>query len=183
MSSEYLSNNKHQGSTPKSELSSEPVLSDSNPIVALVRDLSIEVGRYSAVYASSQSMHPTDLEALAYLCQAADGARPLAPGELSEAISLSPPATSAMLNRLERAGHIRREQARHDGRRVLIYPQPSAVEAVSAFYEPLGQAIASAVAGLTEVERRVLEESLAQIVRATQATRLEAAAGQARSAE
>jgi DNA-binding MarR family transcriptional regulator len=124
-------------------------------------------------------MHPTDLEALAYLCRADEGAHPLAPGELSDAISLSPPATSAMLSRLERAGHIRREQDKQDGRRVLIHPQPSAVEAVGAFYEPLGQAIAQAVADFSADERRVLEEAIERIVHATQAARLDAAAREA----
>jgi DNA-binding MarR family transcriptional regulator len=153
--------------------------SDDEPIVALIRELAIEIGRYSDVYAAAHAMNVTDLEALAYVCAADSASLAVTAGELSSGLSLSPPATSAMLTRLERAGHVRREPDPSDGRKVLVRPLQAAADAVADYYEPLGRSICGVVNGFGAAERATIVEALRRIVNATRTTRLGAAESQA----
>ena len=144
---------------------------EEEPIVALIRELAIEIGRYSDVYATAHEMNVTDLEALAYICAADSASIAVTAGDLSAGLSLSPPATSAMLTRLERAGHVRRQPDPTDGRKVRVLPLQPAVDAVADYYEPLGRSICSVVDGLTTAERSTIAKALRRIVDATRTTR------------
>jgi DNA-binding MarR family transcriptional regulator len=65
--------------------------------------------------------------------------KPLTPGRLGEAIGLSSGATTAAIDRLERAGHLRRSRESSDRRVVhLRYGEPGMALALE-FFRPLGK--------------------------------------------
>jgi predicted transcriptional regulator len=94
------------------------------------REEAFETIRLSVLWASSVAkfvgIQPTDLFAIAHLL----GVTTATAGELRDVSGLSSGATTAMINRLEAAGVVKREADKRDGRRVivrLIAPPPSVV--------------------------------------------------------
>lgn len=75
---------------------------------------------------------PSDLRCLDRLVSG-----PLTAGELSKAIALRPAATTALLDRLERDGWVRRVRAEDDRRRVQVEMTPEGLARVGALYGPL----------------------------------------------
>jgi DNA-binding MarR family transcriptional regulator len=77
-------------------------------------------------------LNPADLRCLDWLV---DEAR--SPSELSEATGLSSAATTAMVDRLERKGFVRRTRSVEDRRRVLVEMTEEGRERTGSFYGPL----------------------------------------------
>ncbi|MFG3258283.1 MarR family winged helix-turn-helix transcriptional regulator [Streptomyces sp. NPDC048172] len=69
-------------------------------------------------------LHATDAAALAEILYAEDKGAPLSPARLAERVSLSSGATTALLNRLERAGHVVRTREQADRRIVTLRSSP-----------------------------------------------------------
>ncbi|MCY1143648.1 MarR family transcriptional regulator [Actinoplanes sp. Pm04-4] len=93
-----------------------------------------ELGRQFGV---RMGLHTTDATALVEILSAQDRGAPLTPVELSHHIGLTKGATSALLNRLEAAGHVTRARDSAD-RRVVTLRATEGVDAmVDRFFDPL----------------------------------------------
>ncbi|MEU7899090.1 MarR family transcriptional regulator [Nonomuraea sp. NPDC049152] len=88
-------------------------------------------------FAAWLGVHSTDAVALMEIFYAEDRGAPLSPARLSERISLSSGATTALLNRLERAGHIIRTREHTDRRIVTLTSSPHIQEPARKFFGPL----------------------------------------------
>ncbi|MGX6601471.1 MarR family winged helix-turn-helix transcriptional regulator [Micromonosporaceae bacterium Da 78-11] len=107
-------------------------------LVELLRSYSIEAQQVAEAFAQRQGLHPTDLQALIAVMRAEGAGDPLTPGRLGDAVGLSSGATTAVIDRLERAGHLRRSRESADRRVVhLRYGEPGMALA-AAFFRPLG---------------------------------------------
>ena len=82
-------------------------------------------------------MHPTDLNALLAVMQADQVSRPFTPGRLGDHLGLSSGATTAVIDRLERAGHVHRIRDERDRRRVTLHFGEAASAVGSAYFGPL----------------------------------------------
>jgi DNA-binding MarR family transcriptional regulator len=108
-------------------------------IVNLMRSYSVEAQHVGHAFAQRHGLHPTDLQALIAVMHAEGRGEPLTPGRLGEAIGLSSGATTAAIDRLERAGHLRRSRESSDRRVVhLRYGEPGMALARE-FFGPLGK--------------------------------------------
>jgi DNA-binding MarR family transcriptional regulator len=108
-------------------------------IVNLLRSYSVEAQHVGHAFAQRHGLHPTDLQALIAVMHAEGRGAPLTPGRLGEAIGLSSGATTAAIDRLERAGHLRRSRESTDRRVVhLRYGEPGMALALE-FFGPLGR--------------------------------------------
>ena len=85
--------------------------------VALRRTIG-EMNRLVHGFASDEGLHPTDIHALSFVLDHPDTATP---GLLREYLGLTSGAVTACLDRLEKAGHIRRSRAEDDRRVVRIH--------------------------------------------------------------
>lgn len=65
---------------------------------------------------------------------------PLSAGELTNALRLSPAATTTVIDRLERAGLVSRIRDSHNRRRVLVTPTDAARVIEQEIYLPVGAA-------------------------------------------
>ena len=74
------------------------------------------------------------------------------PTEISAALNLSPSATSAMLDRLERAGHVRRERLTSDRRAVRVEATDTALAVGASMFGLLASHMRSALDGYDEDE-------------------------------
>ncbi|MFE2014739.1 MarR family winged helix-turn-helix transcriptional regulator [Streptomyces sp. NPDC059491] len=96
-----------------------------------------EINRLVHGFAQTQGLHPTDVQALAVVL---DSPEPLTPGRLREHLGLTSGAVTACLDRLERAGHIRRSRDSADRRVVHVRYEDGAKAAARRYFLPLAEA-------------------------------------------
>lgn len=99
-----------------------------------------EINRLVHSFAHAQGLHATDVQALGAIL---DADVPLTPGRLREHLGLTSGAVTACLDRLERAGHVRRARESSDRRVVHLYYEPGAKAAARSFFMPLAEAAAA----------------------------------------
>src|SRR5262249_6074802 len=78
--------------------------------------------------AESSGLNLTDLQSIKILTPT----RPIHPGQLGEERQLPPGAITGLVNRLERAGYVRRAKDPADGRRVVLELDAEALERAGA---------------------------------------------------
>ena len=129
-------------------------------IVNLLRSYSIEGQHVGHAFAQRHGLHPTDLQALIAVMHAEGRGDPLTPGRLGEAIGLSSGATTAAIDRLERAGHLRRSRESTDRRVVhLRYGEPGMALALQ-FFGPLGKRTDDVMAGYSDADLALVRRFL-----------------------
>ncbi|MFE9725662.1 MarR family winged helix-turn-helix transcriptional regulator [Streptomyces sp. NPDC005794] len=106
-----------------------------------LRRMNGEINRLVHAFAHAQGLHTTDVQALGAIL---DADAPLTPGRLREHLGLTSGAVTACLDRLERAGHIRRARESSDRRVVHLYYESGAKSAARSFFMPLAEAAAEA---------------------------------------
>ncbi|MFF7755816.1 MarR family winged helix-turn-helix transcriptional regulator [Streptomyces sp. NPDC007971] len=106
-------------------------------IVHLLRAVTVELGLHSARFAQQNGMHPTDVRALIALMDARRAGGETTAGHLGSALGLNSAGTTALVDRLEKAGQVRRVRSGQDRRRVVIEVEERAVELGQAFFGPL----------------------------------------------
>ena len=122
-------------------------------IVHLLRAVAVELGLHSARFANQNGMHPTDVRALIALMDAARAGEEMTTGRLGGALGLNSAGTTALVDRLERAGHVRRVRSEGDRRKVVVEVDQRAVALGQDFFGPL---IGSAVELLQGYDDREL---------------------------
>ncbi|MFF2437822.1 MarR family transcriptional regulator [Streptomyces sp. NPDC058107] len=106
-------------------------------IVHLLRKVTVEFGLRQAEFASRHGMHPTDVRALICLLDAERAGTDATAGWLGAQLGLNSAGTTAVIDRLERLGHLTRTRDPRDRRRVLMTVDPRAVELGRSFFGPL----------------------------------------------
>ncbi|MFF8968191.1 MarR family winged helix-turn-helix transcriptional regulator [Streptomyces sp. NPDC014995] len=106
-------------------------------IVHLLRAVTVELGLHSARFANRNDMHPTDVRALIALMDARRAGEETTAGRLGGTLGLNSAGTTAVIDRLERAGHVRRVRGRADRRQVVVEVDERAVALGRAFFGPL----------------------------------------------
>jgi DNA-binding MarR family transcriptional regulator len=131
--------------------------------------------------AANLGIHRTDLRCLGLLYT--HGSMPA--GRLGAAAHLSPGATTAAIDRLERAGYAQRARMGGDRRSVLVEPTPEGRERIEEFYGPVGRAGMERLAHYSDAELQFLLDFLREGCRlqVEHATRLRAMSRAAIDAE
>jgi hypothetical protein len=87
-------------------------------LVHRLRAISVELELSRAAFARAHGLHDTDVRALIHLLDADRAGVPATAGWLGAQLGLTSPSTTALIDRLERAGHVVR--ARSCGRAVAL---------------------------------------------------------------
>ncbi|MFD6334992.1 MarR family winged helix-turn-helix transcriptional regulator [Streptomyces niveus] len=125
-----------------------------------LRRMNGEINRLVHGFANDQGLHATDIQALAAIL---DAETPLTPGRLRDHLGLTSGAVTACLDRLERAGHIRRSRESADRRVVHLHYLAGARSAARSHFRPLAEATERARAGFSEPELVVILRFLASV--------------------
>jgi len=125
---------------------------DRDALVHLLQAYAAEAMRLSQVFADRHGLHSTDLTALLAVMQADRSGEPLTPGRLGRYLGLSSGATTAVVDRLERADHVRRARDARDRRRVTLHHGSAAEQVGSSFFGPLGARMDAVLAGYDTAE-------------------------------
>jgi DNA-binding MarR family transcriptional regulator len=126
------------------------------PVRALavsLRRVNSEMNRLVSAFAVEHGLHTTDIGALAAVL---DADEPVTPGMLRGRLGLTSGAVTACLDRLERAGHIRRTRDAADRRMIRIEYADEARLAARAFFRPLAVAGERTCARFDEAEIAVV---------------------------
>jgi DNA-binding MarR family transcriptional regulator len=101
----------------------------------------------------------TDIAALEHLSSAS---RPLGPVELGHRLGIRSASATALVDRLEQSGHLRREARLDDRRRVALVPSEHSAATVLTALAPLLADIEAAAARLTEDEAAAVTRFLTE---------------------
>lgn len=117
------------------------------------RAISANSVMFSQVVAEKVGLHSTDTECLDFLLQ--NGASTA--GQLSKLTGLTTGAVTAMVDRLEKAGFVRREHDQEDRRRVIVIPNEDKINReITPHVMPMGVALDSVAAQFSDEELEVV---------------------------
>jgi DNA-binding MarR family transcriptional regulator len=133
-------------------------------LVRLLQRHSVEAMRLGRAFAERHGLHPTDWAALLAVSQADRVGTPLTPGELGDRLGMSSGATTAVLDRLERVGHVRRVRDERDRRRLTLHRGENAAALFAAFFDPLDAAMDALIVGYTAPELAAVQRFLTEVV-------------------
>jgi len=139
----------------------------------LVREFSTAVVLFHEAIGARLGLNAADHKALDLIDR--DG--PLAPSELATRLGLTRPAVTAMVDRLERAGYLRRSPDHADRRRIALQLCDDRDPALAETYAALGRALSRGLASYRATEQAAILSFLAAATATlrTQTQRLSAA--------
>ncbi|RBY96321.1 MarR family transcriptional regulator [Blastococcus sp. TF02-8] len=138
-------------------------------LALLLRRLNVELDAVTARFAELHGLNRTDVRALVAIMDAARRGEALTAGRLGEAVDLRSASVTALVDRLEKVGHLRRVRDPEDRRRVGLEMSESAMAAGGEHFGGLARDLVAAMEGYTDDElavvRRWLEDMTAVITR------------------
>ncbi|GGO61141.1 MarR family winged helix-turn-helix transcriptional regulator [Nonomuraea cavernae] len=149
---------------------------DATELMFAIRRLNVENDRFAERFADLHGLHRTDLNALVVILDAYAAGHPLTPGHLGAALNLSPPATTALINRLEGVGHVERRRSATDRRKVEVVLNEQAARLAGQFFTPLARQLATVIDEFAPEEREVIGRFLDRAVEATAKARRQSTA-------
>lgn len=134
----------------------------SNPLVAEVirgaREFSIGTVLFHRAVGQVLGVNVTDMKCLDMMTMKCS----TSPTELSQFTGLSSGATTAVIDRLEKAGLIERHPHPQDRRSIVVVLTKNAMKRLPALFESLANAMQSLVSGYPKKELRVLADFFAK---------------------
>jgi DNA-binding MarR family transcriptional regulator len=140
-------------------------------LIHLLRGLTVEFDLLAAEFANKHRLHPTDLRALIHLLDAARAGTVATPGRLGEQLRLNSASTTGLIDRLEKAGHVRRVRDTQDRRRVLLTVEEQAIALGWSFFGPLITELATAMRSFSDAELDTVRRFLLTTTEVVLATR------------
>ncbi|MFF8398152.1 MarR family winged helix-turn-helix transcriptional regulator [Streptomyces sp. NPDC016172] len=124
-----------------------------------------EFNRIAQEFAQEQGLHLTDMQALIAILDADSdaGDGPMTPGRLRGQLNLTSGAVTACLDRLERAGHIRRVRDAGDRRVVHLHYADAARGLARDYFRPLARSTDAARGRFSAEELEVVVRFLAEM--------------------
>jgi DNA-binding MarR family transcriptional regulator len=129
----------------------------SEEIVRLLRFEADEILAFAAAMARRTGLGLSEMAALEHLQHAHGG---LTPTELGRRLSLSSGAVTALVDRLERTGHVERRPNPADRRSSVVLPVPAGLEEVGRHFVPFAADLLEKTAELTDAEREAVGKYL-----------------------
>jgi DNA-binding MarR family transcriptional regulator len=135
-------------------------------LVDLLNSYASEAGHVGNAFAGRHHLHGPDLHALLAILHAERAGAPLTPGRLGDAMGLSSGATTAMIDRLERGGHLRRVRESADRRVMHLRHADSGMLLAQAFRTALDPRTDAVMEQFDVAELQVVERFVQGMVEA-----------------
>jgi DNA-binding MarR family transcriptional regulator len=132
-----------------------------------LRRYGAETARIVEIFARRHRLSPYDVHALVLIMNAERAGEPCTAGDLQRALTLTSGAVTGVIDRLARAGHVRRETDTADRRRVRLRTDEPGRQLGREFFGPLARRTDPIMAGRSAAELAAIERFLAETVRAT----------------
>ncbi|MET8907137.1 MarR family transcriptional regulator [Micromonospora sp. NPDC004551] len=142
-----------------------------DPRGQMIADITNDLRRYSTeaqhvghAFAGLHGLNATDLHALIAVMDAELFGDPITPGRLGEVLDLSSGSVTALVDRLERGGHIRRDRDTADRRKVFLHYADRGATLARDFFGPLGQRTDEVMGRFSDEELAVVHRFMAEMV-------------------
>jgi DNA-binding MarR family transcriptional regulator len=129
-------------------------------LALLLRRLTVELDAVGQRFAQLHGLNRTDVRALVAVMDAARRGEALTAGGLGAAVALRSASVTALVDRLERGGHVRRVRDPEDRRRVALEVSDAAMAAGAEHFGGLARDLTAAMAGYTDEELAVVRRFL-----------------------
>ncbi|MCO1597753.1 MarR family transcriptional regulator [Micromonospora sp. RHAY321] len=136
-----------------------------------LRRYSVDAQQVGHAFANLHGLNPTDLQALIAVMDAELLGEPITPGRLGEQLNLSSGSVTALIDRLERAGHIRRDRDTVDRRKVLLHYADQGAALAMRFFQPLGTRTDEVMARFADHELEVVHRFMTEMSESLRAHR------------
>lgn len=136
-------------------------------LMASMRAFTLESDRYVEQVAGLHGLHRTDLNALGYLVGQDFVGGSMTAGRLGEALNLSSPATTALVDRLSKQGHVQRHRSDVDRRQVEVSMTEHARQVGRELFTPLSSHLSAAMENYSLEELQLLDRFLKDMTAAT----------------
>ncbi|MGY1837037.1 MarR family winged helix-turn-helix transcriptional regulator [Blastococcus sp. SYSU DS0510] len=133
---------------------------DRQELALLLRRLTVELDAVGQRFADLHGLGRTDVRALVAVMDAARRGEALTAGRLGSAVGLSSASVTALVDRLERAGHLRRVRDGADRRRVTLEMSAGSMAAGAEFFGGLQRDLLAAMEGFSDDELTVVRRFL-----------------------
>ncbi|GAA2715100.1 MULTISPECIES: MarR family winged helix-turn-helix transcriptional regulator [Actinoplanes] len=140
-------------------------------LVDLLNAYASEANQIGHAFAGRNHLHGPDLHALLAVMHAERAGTPLTPGRLGEAMGLSSGATTAMIDRLEKGGHLRRSRESTDRRVVHLRYGDAGMALAVAFFTPMAPRTTAVMDQFDVAELQVVERFVQGMVESLTAYR------------
>ena len=134
-------------------------------VMAAMRRASAMGVLISNAVAAKVGLSPVDLECLDYVVS--EGA--VTAGQISKRSGLTTGAVTGLIDRLEKAGFVRRKPSETDRRKVFVIAEGESVRRLEAMYVPVVEAMQRAVSGYTSAELDLIARFLDEASAASEA--------------
>ncbi|SEP28391.1 MarR family winged helix-turn-helix transcriptional regulator [Trujillonella endophytica] len=132
-------------------------------VALMLRRLNVELDAVSQRFALTHGLNRTDVRALVAIMDAARRGEALSAGALGSAVELRSASVTALVDRLERVGHVRRVRDPEDRRRVTLEMSQQAMAAGADHFGGLARDMIAALAGYTDAEIAVVARFLGEM--------------------
>ncbi|MGG7466206.1 MarR family winged helix-turn-helix transcriptional regulator [Plantibacter sp. YIM 135347] len=129
-------------------------------IRARLQQLTIRQQRFERAVALQLDVDAAGLDAMDHLLSAG----PSTPTELAHRLEISTAAMTLVLNRLESAGHVRRERHPSDGRKLVVTASEESAEEAHGRVAPLIEGVEELIASMGDADLSVVEGFLERLV-------------------
>ena len=135
-------------------------------LVHRLRAISVELELSRAAFARAHGLHDTDVRALIHLLDADRAGVPATAGWLGAQLGLTSPSTTALIDRLESAGHVVRARSSADRRKVEIRVSDRAVALGWEFFGPLLTGMVRAMRSFDAADLDTVDRFLSEVAAA-----------------
>ncbi|TPG35680.1 MarR family winged helix-turn-helix transcriptional regulator [Mycolicibacterium hodleri] len=140
-------------------------------VMRLTQRLVAEADKFNSAFVDRHRMHPTDVNALIRVRVGREQGESTTAGWLGVALGLTSGAVTAVVDRLERSGHLRRVRDQHDRRRVILENSPGGQHLVDQYFAPIRQRSEEVMDRFTSAELEVVSRFLGATAAAMAAQR------------
>lgn len=131
------------------------------------RVFSLRTREYIAAVSHVTQLHDADVHAVGVLHAAEHRGEVTTAGGLARELALSAAAVTALVHRMERAGHIVRERSSSDGRSVTLHTTDSARSMSHDMFDPMVEVYGEVSADYDDAELALIAEVLERLADAT----------------
>ena len=128
-----------------------------------LREVAVRLELAMADFARSSGLHGTDVRALIRLLDAERAEVDATPSWLAQQLGMTSQATTAVIHRLEAAGHVERLRSRSDGRSARLQVSDAAVALGWQFFGPLLERMVAVTESLNPSEQSLVKKWLAEV--------------------
>ena len=132
-------------------------------VALMLRRLNVELDAVSQRFAHAHGLNRTYVRALVAIMDAARRGEALSAGGLGSAVELRSASVTALVDRLERVGHVRRVRDPEDRRRVTLEMSEEAMAAGAEHFGGLSRDMVEAMGSYTDEEIAVVARFLTEM--------------------